>query len=33
MRVYQYFEVPRNVYEELMASDSKGSYMRKLLRI
>lgn len=27
-KVYQYFEVPQNVYDELMASDSKGSYMR-----
>ncbi len=27
-RVYQYFEVPPKVYEELMASSSKGSYMR-----
>jgi hypothetical protein len=26
-KVYQYLEVPQNVYDELMASDSKGSYM------
>ena len=25
--VYQYTEVPKNVYDELMAADSKGSYM------
>ncbi len=27
-KTYRYFEVPPNVYEELLASDSKGSYMR-----
>ena len=27
-KVYQYFDVPQPVYDELMASDSKGSYMR-----
>jgi len=27
--LYQYFEVPAYVYEELMNSDSKGSYMHK----
>lgn len=26
-KIYRYFEVPNNVYLELMASDSKGSYM------
>ena len=24
---YQYFEVPRSVYEALMASDSKGAFV------
>jgi hypothetical protein len=27
-KTYQYFEVPKEVHEELDASDSKGSYMR-----
>lgn len=26
-RVYQYFEVPRHIYEGLMAAPSKGSYL------
>ncbi len=26
-RVYQYLEVPKEVYEGLLAADSKGSYM------
>jgi TFIIF-interacting CTD phosphatase-like protein len=29
--VYRYSNVPKNVYEELMASDSKGSYMRDMI--
>ncbi len=27
-KTYQYSEVPKEVYEELLAADSKGSYMR-----
>lgn len=27
-KTYRYFEVPPRVYKELLASDSKGSYMR-----
>jgi hypothetical protein len=27
-KAYEYSEVPKAVYEELRASDSKGSYMR-----
>ncbi|MGS0682847.1 KTSC domain-containing protein [Shewanella sp. 125m-7] len=27
--LYQYFEVPAYVYEELMSSDSKGSYLHR----
>ena len=26
MSVYRYYEVPEDVYEELMAAESKGSY-------
>ena len=26
--VWEYSEVPKEVYDELLASDSKGSYMR-----
>jgi hypothetical protein len=26
--VYQYFEVPSNVFEELLKAESKGRYMR-----
>jgi KTSC domain len=29
--VYRYRNVPKEVYEELMNSDSKGSYMRDLI--
>jgi hypothetical protein len=25
---YQYFDVPRSVYEELLAAESKGRHMR-----
>jgi hypothetical protein len=27
-KTYQYSEVPKDIYEELLAADSKGSYMR-----
>jgi hypothetical protein len=27
--IYQYFDVPAYVYEELMNSDSKGSYLHR----
>ena len=27
--LYQYFEVPASVYEELMSSNSKGSYLHQ----
>jgi hypothetical protein len=30
-KIYHYLEVPREVYEELMESDSKGGYMRDLI--
>ena len=26
-RVYQYFDVPRNVYDELMRTESPGGYL------
>ena len=29
--VYRYRDVPKDVYEQLMESDSKGSYMRDLI--
>lgn len=29
--VYRYHNVPKDVYEQLMASSSKGSYMRDLI--
>ncbi len=29
--VYRYRNVPKNVYEGLLASDSKGSYMRDMI--
>ena len=29
--VYRYRNVPKEVYEQLMNSDSKGSYMRDLI--
>ncbi len=25
--IYQYFDVPRTVYEELMSADSKGTFL------
>ncbi len=28
-KTYQYSEVPKEVYEELLAADSKGSYLRE----
>ena len=31
-RVYQYREVPRGVYEELIASDSAGKYFNEVIR-
>ncbi|MFT6925862.1 MAG: hypothetical protein ACJAZP_001454 [Psychromonas sp.] len=30
--LYQYFDVPAYVYEELMNSDSKGSYMHRTVK-
>jgi hypothetical protein len=30
-KTYRYFEVPPEVYEELLAADSKGSYMRSFV--
>ena len=30
-KTYQYSEVPKDTYEELLASDSKGSYMRSFV--
>ena len=30
-KIYHYFEVSKDVYEGLMDSDSKGSYMRNLI--
>ncbi|ASC69464.1 hypothetical protein XM38_003910 [Halomicronema hongdechloris C2206] len=30
-KTYQYSEVPQETYEELLAADSKGSYMRSLM--
>ena len=29
--VYRYHNVPKEVYDELMESDSKGSYMRDMI--
>ncbi len=29
--VYRYRNVPKKVYQELMAADSKGSYMRDMI--
>ena len=29
--VYRYHNVPKDVYEGLLASDSKGSYMRNMI--
>jgi KTSC domain len=31
-RLYRYFDVPLSVYNELMASDSKGSYFNESIR-
>lgn len=30
--IYQYFEVPAHVYEELMNSDSKGSFLYRHIK-
>jgi hypothetical protein len=30
-KTYQYSEVPQETYEELLAADSKGSYMRSFV--
>lgn len=30
-KIYQYFEVPEALYDELMQSDSKGSYLRSFV--
>lgn len=30
-KIYQYFEVPQAVYEELLAADSKGQYMNSAI--
>jgi hypothetical protein len=30
--IYQYFEVPGNVYEELMQAPSKGAYFNRSIR-
>ena len=30
-RTYEYYEVPPGIYTQLMASDSKGSYMRSFV--
>ena len=30
--VYHYFDVPRSVYEELMAADSKGKYLHRMVK-
>jgi hypothetical protein len=31
-RVYQYYDVPENVYNEMLASDSKGRYFNQHIR-
>ncbi len=31
-RLYRYFDVPLSIYNELMASDSKGSYFNESIR-
>lgn len=31
-RLYQYFDVPPNVYEQLLAAPSLGSYFNKAIR-
>ena len=30
--IYQYFEVPPTVYEELMEAQSKGAYFNRIIR-
>jgi KTSC domain len=30
--IYQYFEVPQSVYEELMEAPSKGAYFNRTIR-
>ena len=30
--VYRYYEVPEDVYEELMAAESKGSYLQRKIK-
>jgi hypothetical protein len=30
-KVYQYFEVPAQVYQDMMKNDSKGSYFRSVI--
>jgi len=30
--VYQYFDVPRSVYEDLMAAESHGGYLAKNIK-
>ena len=30
--VYRYYEVPEDVYDELMASESKGSYLFRKIK-
>ena len=32
MSVYRYYEVPEDVYEELMAAESKGSYLHQKIK-
>ena len=32
MSVYRYYEVPEDVYEELMAAESKGSYLYQKIK-
>ncbi|MEA5571074.1 KTSC domain-containing protein [Calothrix sp. UHCC 0171] len=27
-KIYKYFPVPKKIYEQLLAADSKGSYMK-----
>ncbi len=31
-RIYQYYDVPEKVYEEMLASDSKGRYFNSHIR-
>jgi hypothetical protein len=30
--IYQYFEVPEHIFEELINSDSKGSYVHRSIK-